>query len=276
MRLADALWAVVTVCLERELVYVVAVYNTKGGVGKSTTAVNLAAALAEKGRRVLVVDLDPQASASQTLGIRDDGRALGEGISGREALPIRRTSTAGVDIVPSGLALGGVEKALARELGAEVVVRNKLAGLDGYDLVILDAPPGLGMLAIGALVAAHGVLVPVTPNPLSLGGLAGMLQAFETIRERLNPPLDLMGMLLTIVDRRTALAKEVEADLRRRFGGKVLTTVIRQTVKLAEAAGHGCPVLAYAPDSTGSADYRDLAGELLARMEQPVRKAMTA
>ena len=245
--------------------YNVAVYNTKGGVGKSTTAVNLAAALAERGKRILVVDLDPQASATQSFGIRDDGSALADAIVGRQPFPIHSTSTQGVDLVPAGLAVGGAEKMLAREVGAELLLRKKLAAIADYDFAFLDAPPGLGLLAIGALTAARGVLVPVNPTPLALGGLAGMLQAFDTIRERLNPELKMTGILLTLVDRRTSLAREVEKDLRSRFGETLLATVIRQTIKLAEAAGHGTSVLSYAPASTGAADYRSLADELIAR-----------
>lgn len=242
---------------------VLAVYNAKGGVGKTTSAVNLAAAIAEGGRRVLVVDLDPQGSATQALGARGDGRELAEALAGGAPLPILPTSTPSVDLVPSGLAVAGAEKALAREVGAEMVLRGKLARVPGeYALAILDAPPGLGVLAVGALAAAARVLVPVQANPLALGGLAGMLQALDTIRERLNPRLELAGILLTMLDRRTSLAREVEEDLRRRFGAKVLAAAIRRTVKLEEAAGHGAPILAYDPGSTGTEDYRALAAEL--------------
>lgn len=240
---------------------ILAIYNAKGGVGKSTTAVNLAAALAEKGRRTLVIDLDAQGSSTQALGVRDEGRDLAEALTGSAALAPRPTPTAGVDLVPAGLGLAGLEKTLSREVGAEMILRTKLALLSGYDHVILDPPPGLGILSVGALVAASGVLVPVNPHPLALGGLAQMLQALDTVRERLNPRLELAGILLTMFDGRTSLAGQIEADLRARFGKKVLRAVIRQNVKIAEAAGHGAPVLAYDKHSNGAADYRALARE---------------
>lgn len=252
---------------------VLAVYNAKGGVGKSTTAVNLAGALAEAGKRVLVVDLDAQGSATMALGVRDDGRTLAEALTGRDPLPIVQTSTSGVEVVPSGLALAGAERLLARELGAEMILRDKLARIAGYDLAILDCAPGLGVLSVGALAAAAFVLVPVQPNVMALGGLAGMLQALETIRERLNPRLVMSGILLTMVDRRTGLAREVEEDLRHRFESQILATVIRRTVKLEEAVGHGQTALAYATDSTAAEDYRGLAVEMAGRMKPPLTTA---
>ncbi len=251
-----------------------ALYNAKGGVGKTTTAVNLAAALAETGRRVLVVDLDAQGSATQALGLRDDGRRLAESLLGDEPLPVEPTDTEGVDLVPAGLALAGAEKALVREVGAEMLLRKKLAGQGEYEVILLDAPPGVTTLSVGALVAAAHVLVPVTPHPLALGGLAGLLQVLSTIRDRLNPQLELGAIILTMFDGRTLLARQIYDDLRRRFGERVLGSVIRQSVKIAEAAGHGRPVLAYAPHSTGAADYRELARAVLDSIACPV--AMTA
>ncbi len=256
--------------------YILAIYNAKGGVGKSTTAVNLAAALAEKGRRTLVVDLDPQGSSSQALGVREDGRELAEALLGQGPLVPHATPYANLDLVPSGLALAGAEKALTRELGAEMILRNKLSRLTGYEQVILDPGPGIGVLSVGALAAAHGVLVPVTPHPLSLGGLASLLSALETVKERLNPRLELDAIVLTMFDARTGLAKQIEEDLRGRFGDRVHRTVVRQNVKIAEAAGHGRPVLAYAPESHGAADYRALARERIQRMAKRDLVAMTA
>lgn len=245
---------------------ILAIYNAKGGVGKSTTAVNLAAALAEKGRRTLVVDLDAQGSSTQALGVRDEGHELMEALTGSAPLAPRPTPTKGVDLIPSGLGLTGVEKTLSREMGAEMILRTKLAALTGYDHVILDPSPGLGILSVSALVAASSVLVPVNPHPLALGGLAQMLQALDTIRERLNPRLELAGILLTMFDGRTSLAGQIEADLRKRFGKQVLRSVIRQNVKIAEAAGHGSPVLIYDPSSHGADDYRALARERIKRL----------
>ncbi len=255
---------------------ILAVHSAKGGVGKTTTAVNLAAAIAEGGRRVLLVDVDAQGSASIALGVRTDGHALAEALVGSDLLPIIPTKTSGVDLVPSGRAVGGAEKALTRELGGEGVLRDKLAKVVGYDIVILDPPPALGLLAVAALVAANRVVVPGSPHPLALFGVADMLQALTTIRERLNSRLELAGILLTMVDRRTGLAREVEDDLRQRFGERVLRTVIRQTVKIAEASGHGISVLAYAPDSLGAIDYRDLSKELSERIWRTENVAQSA
>lgn len=241
---------------------VLAVYHPKGGVGKTTTAVNLAAALAEGGRRVLVVDLDPLASASLSFGVRDDGRALADALTTLDPLPVRATGTPGVKLVPSGAALGEAAKVLAAELDVERILREKLARVGGCDLAILDIPPGLGPLSTLALAGARAVLVPVTRSPLALDGLLGIVTTLQTIRKRLNRELEPPRVLITMVGRRLSCAQPVREDLRRRFGDRLLACEIRRSAKFEKAAACGVPVTAHAPRSRAATEFRRLAREL--------------
>jgi len=246
-----------------------AVFNQKGGSSKTTTTVNLAAALGEKGKRSLVIDLDPQASASSWLGVQDGGRGLLEVFteSGRLGGLVEETGVPGVDLIPGSSWLMGTERAVAGEPGAEVILRRALGGLSPgrWDFVFLDCPPSLGFLAVSALVAAREVLVPVEASTLALGGLAALLQTVERVKERLNPDLDISGLLICRTDGRTRLSRDLEERLRERFGRLVFRSTIRENVRLREAWSFAQPVTVYAPRSPGAEDYRSAASEFLKR-----------
>lgn len=243
--------------------------NQKGGSGKTTTAVNLAAALGELGKRTLVIDLDPQASATTWLGVKDGGRGLLDALTnggGRLDELVLQTSAQGVDLVPSSTWLVGAERALASEVGAETVFRSLLKKLpDRWDFLLVDCPPSLGLLAVSALVATSEILVPVEVSPLALGGLANLTETVDKARERLNPELEISGVLACRVDMRTNLSAEVLDRLRAHFGKRVFQTVIRENVRLRECASFGKPITTYDPRSSGSEDFRAVARELLRR-----------
>ena len=245
----------------------IATANQKGGSGKTTTAVNLAAALGEKGRRVLVVDLDAQASASLWLGVKDGGRGLLDALTdnGNLADLISQTDTPGVGVVPSSAWLVGAEKALAGELGAETILRRKLAHIQPgqWDYVLVDCPPTLGILTVNALVAVREVLVPVEAHVMALQGLAQLLQTVEVVRDRLNPSLRIAGILACRVDARTRHAQEVVEQLKGRFGNLIYNVAIRENVRLAECPSFGQPITRYDTRSSGAEDYRALAREVI-------------
>ncbi len=249
----------------------VAVAMQKGGSGKTTTTVNLAAALAEKGKRVLVVDVDPQANASTWLGITDAGKGIFAVLCENGSLKdaTRASPTKGVDVVPSSAWLVGAEKALAGEVGAETILRRKLKAVaQAYDVALIDTPPTLGVLTIGALVAADEVLVPVEAHVLALNGLAQLLATVETVRDRLNEDLGLLGIVACRVDARTRHAAEVVEELRNRFPKETFETVVRESVRLAEAPSFGEPITSYDGKGPGAEDYRALADEILKRWKK--------
>lgn len=245
----------------------IAVMNQKGGSAKTTTAVNLAAGLAERGRRVLLVDLDAQASASSWLGVEDGGRGMYDVFTGgaRLADQARPTGVEGVDLAPSSAWMVGVEKALAAAEDAERRLRRNLEDLPTgrWDYVLLDCPPALGVVTVNALAAAAEVLIPVEAHVLPLKGLVQLLSTLEVVRERLNADLGIFGILVCRLDSRTRHSREVLEILRERFGSQVFETVIRENVRLAECPSFGQPITLYAPRSTGALDYRALAGEIL-------------
>ena len=249
-----------------------AVTNQKGGSGKTTTAVNLGAALGERGKRVLLVDLDSQASASSWLGVNDAGKEILEVFTeGRDLLSlVRETAAPGVDLIAASSWLVGVEKAMAGEVGGETIFRKALAALPRgrWDFVLMDCPPSLGFLALSALVAAHEVLVPVETRVMALKGMADLVRTVERIQERLNPKLELSAVLACRVDSRTNLSGEVVDRLRSRFGKRVLKAMVRENVRLAEAPSFAQPITVYAPGSAGAEDYRAVAQELLGRISR--------
>lgn len=244
-----------------------AIANQKGGSGKTTTAVNLAACLGEKDKKVLLIDLDPQASATNWYGIKDAGRGLLDlFVNNGSLLDLAHpTEAAGVEIVPSSAWLVGVEKALAGEVGAEMILRRHLGRLpEGrWDYLLVDCPPTLGILTVNALVAVREILVPVEAHVLALQGLAQLLQTVEVVRNRLNPDLEITGILACRVDVRTRHAQEVVEQLRGRFGNVAYHTVIRENVRLAECPSFGQPITQYDPRSHGAEDYRALAAEVV-------------
>ena len=251
-----------------------AVVNQKGGVAKTTTAVNLATALAATGRRALVVDLDPQGNASTGLGIAPDRRRLGAWdlmlAGARLDDAAMATGLAGFDIVPSTARLFGAEIELAAAPRRETRLRGALGGAAGrYDYVLIDCPPSLGLLTVNALAAAGRVLAPLQTEFLALEGLVLLRQTVEAVRAALNPGLSWAGILLTMSDRRNRLSAEVEADVRghSEFGRLVYDTVIPRNVRISEAPSHGKPVIVYDMRASGSQAYIRFAGEFLRREE---------
>ncbi len=245
----------------------IAVANQKGGSGKTTTSVCLAATLGEQGQRVLLIDLDPQASATAWYGVKDGDRGLLDVFMGNGEIAdlVCETGTDGVDIVPSSGWLGNVEKALASEVGAELVLKKSLRELphDRWDIVLLDCPPALGLLTIAALAGCQEVLVPVECHVMALHGLAQLARTVEVVKERLNQGLTVSAILLCRVDGRTRHSREVALTVRKRFSEQTLQAVVRENVKLAEAPSFAKPITLYAPKSRGTEDYRAVAAELL-------------
>lgn len=244
---------------------VIAIVNQKGGSGKTTTAVNLAAALGEKDRRVLVIDLDPQASASNWYGMRDAGKGLLEVFTERKDLAslVRETEAPGVALIPSSAWLVGIEKALAREKDAEMILRPKVAALTGWDYILLDCPPTLGVLAVNALAASDEVLVPVESHVMALDGLKALTSTINTVKVNMDLPVLMGGIVACRVDARTRHALEVVEALRAAYPQFVYKTVIRENVRLAECPSFGVPITQYDPKSHGAEDYRSLAAEVI-------------
>jgi chromosome partitioning protein len=250
---------------------VIAMCNQKGGVGKTTTTINLAAALAEYGRRVLVVDFDPQGAASVGVGVspHELDRTIYNVLMERDADirdVIRTTATEGLDLVPANIDLSAAEVQLVGEVARESVLSRALRPvLDEYDVVLVDCQPSLGLLTVNALTAAHGVLIPLECEFFALRGVALLIETIEKVRDRLNPRLEVDGILATMYDSRTLHAREVVARVHEAFGDTLLQTVIGRTVKFPDATVAAEPITTYAPTHSGAHAYRQLARELVAR-----------
>ena len=249
---------------------VIALANQKGGVGKTTTAINLAASLASLEKKVLLVDTDPQANATSGLGIdtSEIGKTIYECLCA--SLPaseaIVPTMVEGLDLLPSHIDLAGADLELLEQERREYLLRSVLTPiLDRYDYILIDCSPSLGLITVNALVASHSVLIPVQCEYFALEGISKLLNTIRIVRSRLNPQLEIEGFLMTMYDSRTRLNNQLYEEVKEHFKSRVFETVIQRNIKLGEAPSHGLPVLLYDADSRGAINHLQLASELISK-----------
>lgn len=250
---------------------IISLVNQKGGVGKTTTTNNLGASLVKAGKRALLIDLDPQANLSYSLGVRgEDYKSVYEVLRGTAKLKdIILTHKNGVDLAPSHINLSGVELELASQVGREQILKDALKGVaDNYDYILIDCAPSLGIITLNALVASKEVFIPVQTEVLALQGMSKLLSTIKLVRERLNPELEVTGVIGTMYDSRKKLSEEVIANLEEHFSGKLFKTLIRSNVSLAESPSSGVDIISYKADSYGAKDYQALAEEVIKQEEK--------
>jgi len=245
---------------------IIAISNHKGGVGKTTSTINIGAGLALKGKKVLLVDMDPQANMSQSLGVHDPEKGIYEALKGTDPLEILKIRK-NLFLVPATAGLGGAEVELASEAGREFILKELLdPQRENYDFILIDCPPSLGLLAINAFTAADEIYIPMQAQYLALQGIGKLLGLVDKIKKRLNPKLEITGIFITQFDRRKVLNRYVMDTLESHFGNKVFKTRIRNNVALAEAPNEGCDIFTYQPSSNGAFDYQQLVKEIMKRM----------
>lgn len=250
---------------------IISVANQKGGVGKTTTAINLAAALAHKGIKTLLVDMDPQANATISFLRPEQGyRNVFEALSPRGCPMseiIQSTQTHNLDLVPSSIALAKLETTLAGELEAHFCLKDSLQRvLDRYEYVVIDTPPTLGILTVNSMVASSHVLVPIQASYFALEGTDDLVDTIDKIKKRVNPSLQILGVLLTIYDGRTILSRDIHQQITKAFGTKIFKTIIHKNVRLEEAPAYKEDIFSFAPNSRGALEYYQFAEEVLSRV----------
>ena len=250
---------------------ILAIANQKGGVGKTTTAINLAAALAMRGKPTLLIDLDPQGNSSMSyLDIREAAKSMYDVFTDNaihlKDVIVPAASLPNLAIAPARIALAKLESRLVGELDAPFRLKDELAALNGkYTHVVIDCPPALGLLTVNALVASSHLLIPIQSSYFALEGTDDLLETIEKVRQRPNPELQILGVVITMHDKRTALARDIQEQIRKVFGDKVFRTVISKSVRLEESPAYRESIFTFAPDSSGAAEYYSLCEEVIDR-----------
>ena len=254
---------------------IIAIANQKGGVGKTTTSVNLTAILADMGQRVLAVDLDPQGNTTSGLGMTVEDKSVYEAVMGRIGLKeaVQHTDIPGLDLVGADIRLAGAELELVSVDRREYCLKTALAAVQkDYDFILIDCPPSLSLLTLNALTAADRVLVPIQCEYYALEGVSSLMNTISRVKKTFNPRIDLEGVVLTMLDGRTNLGLQVVAEVKKHFKKKTFATTIPRSIRLGEAPSHGEPIHVYDPRSAGAVAYRALAAELLERNGVKVKK----